>query len=146
MINHLKGGYMIFQVKKQRVQCYRKGIDEKRTMITSIKLGTSRNNIDLTDQRNQQLSSAELDAYESWFNQRELKAAVKRDAMIADYENKRPDCIDRELRSILSKKNELSNEQKELLIDCSIDVLKILKPELLEPKITLKRYLKSLFS
>jgi hypothetical protein len=137
---------MIFQVKKQRVQCYRRGIDEKRTMITSIKLGTSRNNIDLTDERNQQLTAVELEAYENWFNQREIKSAVKRNAMIADYEKKRPTYIDRELRNILSKKNELSEEQKELLIDCAFDVLKILNPEILEPKITLKMYLKSLFS
>jgi hypothetical protein len=137
---------MIFQVKKQRVQCYRKGIDGKRTMVTSIKLGTSRNNIDLTDERNQKLTLTELDAYESWFNQRELKATGKRDAMISDYENKRPDRVDIELRSILSKKNELGDEKKQLLIDCSIDVLKILKPEILEPRITLKMYLKSIFS
>jgi hypothetical protein len=137
---------MIFQVKKQRVQCYRKGIDGKRTMITSIKLGTSRNSIDLSDERNQQLTLTELDAYESWFNQRELKATVKRDAMISDYENKRPDRVDIELRSILSKKNELSEEKKTLLVDCSVDVLKILKPEILEPRITLKMYLKSIFS
>jgi hypothetical protein len=137
---------MIFQIKKRRVQCYRGGSNEKRTMITSIELGTSRNNIDLTDSRNKLLTTDELDKYENWFNQRELKATVKRDAMITDYENKRPNCVDKELRSILSKKNELSDEKKKLLVDCSVDVIKILKPELLEPKITLKMYLKSIFS
>jgi len=141
---------MIFQLKKNRVQCYREvlGDDEKkkRVMVTSIPLGTSPNMIDMNDERNSQLTEQELKQYESWFKQRKLKEQKERDKILEDYKKDLPERVASNIGSLLVDSSNLEEKDQDLLINSAVTVLKTLKPELLEPKMSLKQYIRSLFS
>lgn len=134
---------MKFQLKRNRVQCYRQSEDGL-TMITSIPIGTHPSDIDMTDNRNKQLTSDELDQYSRWFEKRERKKQKERNEILEVSANI---SFSNSLNYIeKSLKSGIDNERKDQLLDLSEKILKKLDPDRLNPKITLKTYLKSLLS